>query len=95
MRKVIIMAMLVLCAGLASAQEKRLESNLLLGAGPFLESGTPYLLGEPGVVLRVSYGLDVRLGGQWSVMPGAGIRIQWGDIRHFGWVGGIELEKNP
>ena len=89
MKKVIVIAsVLVLMGGLASAQEKRLESNLLLGAGPFLESGTPYLLGEPGIVLRASYGLDVRFGEHWSVMPGAGIRIQWGDIRHFGWVGG-------
>ncbi len=66
---------------------KRLESNFQLGAGLFLETG--YLAHEenPGAVLRLSYGLDIRLGEQWSLMPGVGIRAQLSQINHFMAVG--------
>ena len=59
-----------------NATWKRLESNFQLGGGLFLESG--YLAREenPGAVLRLSYGLDIRLDDQWSVMPGVGLRAQ-------------------
>ena len=53
----------------------------------FLESG--YLAREenPGAVLRLSYGLDIRLDDQWSVMPGVGLRAQLSQIDHFMAVG--------
>lgn len=35
---------------------------------------------------RISYGLDIRLGGPWSLMPGAGLR---GDVQSFMLVGSI------
>ena len=75
----------------ASAQQnvlwKRLENNFQLGGGLFLESG--YLAREenPGAVLRLSYGLDIRFNDQWSVMPGVGIRTQLSQIDHFMAVG--------
>ena len=93
MKKIIIaIAFLALAAGLASAQDgrpfKRLENNFMLGGGLFMESGSWSGGNNPGLVLRVSYGLDVRLDDRWSVMPGAGLRDQLGDIRHFMWDGG-------
>ena len=93
MKKIIIaIAFLALAAGLASAQDgrpfKRLENNFMLGGGLFLESGSWSGGNNPGLGLRVSYGLDVRLDDRWSVMPGAGLRDQLGDIRHYMWVGG-------
>ncbi len=84
---------IALTAGLAAwaqkpAGTKRVESNVLLGAGLFGETGNRARNVFPGAVLRLSYGLDVRLGGPWSLMPGAGIRAQMGEINHIGWVGG-------
>ena len=60
----------------------------MLGGGLFLESGSQSYGNNPGAVLRLSYGLDVRLNEKWSIMPGAGLRAQLGDIRHFMWIGG-------
>lgn len=77
-----------LFAVIVSAQEKRLESNVMMGGGLFLESGYPGHEENPGAVLRLSYGLDRKVSEKWSVMPGFGSRIQLGDIRHLGWVGG-------
>ena len=72
----------------ASAQEKAVQSNLMIGAGLFGETGNHAENVFPGAVLRLSYGLDVRVSEGWSVMPGAGYRIQMGEINHIGWVGG-------
>ncbi len=89
-RALFIMTALVVGVS-ASAQQnaswKRLESNFQLGGGLFLESG--YLAREenPGAVLRISYGLDIRLNDQWSVMPGVGLRTQLSQIDHFMAVG--------
>lgn len=66
---------------------KRPESNLMVGGGLFLESGAQRD-GNPGITLRVSYGLDCPILGNWSLMPGVGVRAQAGDVRHWGWVGG-------
>ena len=90
MIKRIILVMAATLLGLTvAAQEnwKRLESNFQLGGGLFMESG--YLADEqnPGLVLRLSYGLDIRFNESWSMMPGAGLRAQLGDIRHFMWLG--------
>ncbi len=84
--------MTVLVVGVSSSAQqnvlwKRLESNFQLGGGLFLESG--YLANEenPGAVLRLSYGLDIRFNDQWSVMPGVGLRTQLSQIDHFMAVG--------
>ena len=93
MRKFVFAATLLLLPLFpASAQQtqsgKRLESNFQIGAGLFVETGTNGWEEFPGAVLRLSYGLDVRLNDRWSVMPGIGIRGQQGEIHHLGWVGG-------
>lgn len=88
-RIILVMAAALLGLTLAAQENwKRLESNFQLGGGLFMESG--YLANEqnPGLMLRLSYGLDIRFNENWSMMPGAGYRAQVGDIRHFGWKGG-------
>ena len=90
MIKRIIFVMAAALLGLTMvAQESRtrLESNFQLGSGLFMESG--YLADEqnPGLVLRLSYGLDIPFNENWSMMPGVGYRAQLGDIRHFMWQG--------
>ena len=91
-RLIVTLALLAMSICLVSAQEntswKRLENNIILGGGLFLESGSQSYGNNPGAVLRVSYGLDVRLQEKWSIMPGAGLRAQLGDIRHFPSKGG-------
>ena len=67
---------------------KKVENNFLIGTGLFGETGNRAQRVFPGAVLRLSYGLDVRVSEPWSVMPGVGIRAQLGEINHFGWVGG-------
>ena len=88
----LIIALTLLPGGSSWAQDntagKRLENNLMIGAGLFGETGNQARDVFPGAVLRLSYGLDVRLGDRWSVMPGAGIRTQIGEINHIGWDGG-------
>ena len=71
-----------------NSPKKPLESNIMIGAGLFGETGNKASDVFPGAVLRLSYGLDVQLGDKWSMMPGAGIRTQLGEINHIGWVGG-------
>ncbi len=66
----------------------RLENHIMIGAGLFGERGNNASDIFPGAVLRLSYGLDVKLSDKWSLMPGAGIRTQIGEINHFRWVGG-------
>ena len=60
----------------------------MIGAGLFGETGNQASDVFPGAVLRLSYGLDLKVSEQWSVMPGAGIRAQLGEVNHIGWVGG-------
>lgn len=91
MKRFLYVLTTILVSVTASAQQntawKRLESNFQLGGGLFLESG--YLAREenPGAVIRLSYGLDIRVNDQWSVMPGAGLRVQLSQIDHFMAVG--------
>ena len=91
MKRFLYVLTTILVSVTASAQQntawKRLESNFQLGGGLFLESG--YLAREenPGAVLRLSYGLDIRVNDQWSVMPGVGLRAQLSQIDHFMAVG--------
>ena len=68
--------------------QKRLENQIMIGAGLFGETGNRARNVFPGAVLRLSYGLDVKIGDKWSLMPGAGIRAQLGEVNHIGWVGG-------
>ena len=77
-KHVLLVAVSVLVGMGAAAQEqgsyKRLENNIQLTDGAFFETGTSATR-EVGLVLRVSYGLDIRLNESWSVMPGAGARL--------------------
>ena len=92
MKQLIVIALCLILANPASAQEarswKRMESNLQLGAGLFGETGRQARDVFPGLALRLSYGLDFRLDEKWSVMPGAGVFARQGEIHHLGWVGG-------
>ena len=92
MKRIAILLAILLTGTGARAQEnaggKRLESNIQIGTGLFAETGQWGREEFPGAVLRLSYGLDVWLSEKWSVMPGAGIRAQMGQINHIGWVGG-------
>lgn len=65
-----------------------LEHNLMISAGLFAETGTNASDEFPGAAIRISYGLDSPLAGNWSLMPGIGTGILYGDIVHFGWIGG-------
>jgi hypothetical protein len=65
-----------------------LENNLIIAAGLFGETGNRAQDVFPGAVLRLSYGLDVRVGESWSVMPGAGIRAQLAKVNQIRWDGG-------
>lgn len=87
----------VICAALlvgipawlqAQPSPKRLENHFMIGAGLFGETGNQARDIFPGAVLRLSYGLDVKLTDNWSLMPGAGIRAQLGEVNHIGWLGG-------
>ena len=87
MKKLVFLFTLLYLAGLgASAQEKRpfqrIESNAQIGGGLFLETGEDCRIRyqNPGIVLRLSYGLDIRFHENWSLMPGVGIRTQMGGV---------------
>lgn len=85
MKKLLSLMIFLLSVLSLSAQEnKRFENNILLGAGVSLESGERAVDYNPGLVFRLSYGLDIRLNERWSVMPGAGLRGQGGPVRHIG-----------
>ena len=59
-----ILSALVLSVAV-SAQEKAVQSNLLIGAGLFGETGSSAENLFPGAVLRLSYGLDVKVSETW------------------------------
>lgn len=92
MKRFLFVMIAVLVAVTSSAQQKvaskQLESNLMIGAGLFGETGNMASDVFPGAVVRLSYGLDMKLGGIWSLMPGAGIRTHLGEINRIGWEGG-------
>ena len=66
-------------------------SALLVSVSAFAQQNATWKRLEreenPGAVLRLSYGLDIRLDDQWSVMPGVGLRAQLSQIDHFMAVG--------
>ena len=66
---------------------KRLQNYFQIAGGLFSESGSMAKDVFPGALLRFSYGLDIKLNNDWSIMPGAGIRGQVGEINHLGWDG--------
>ena len=88
------------------AQEKKVESNLMLNSGTFFETGSsaaninmvkalftspdfrPQYLLYGGHVFRISYGLDIRMGDRWSLMPGVGARVQTASLLGMFAVGG-------
>ena len=84
MKRLLLVA-LTMMAGIAVRAQ---QGNLMIGAGLFGETGDQARNLFPGAVLRLSYGLDVRVGDKWSVMPGAGIRTQLGNVNMIGSVGG-------
>ena len=67
---------------------KRLQNSFQITGGLFSESGSMAHDVFPGVILRFSYGLDIKINNDWSIMPGAGIRSQVGEVNHLGWIGG-------
>ena len=79
---------------------KSVESNIRFYSGPFLQTGSNrnhevfnfsqhgFHLPVLGATLRLSYGLDARLGSNWSLMPGAGLRAQTGSLIGMFGVGG-------
>lgn len=81
MKKLITITIsLMACISLWSQETsspKRLENNIMIGAGLFGETGNRASDVFPGAVLRFSYGLDVRVCDHWSVMPGT-ISLQKG-----------------
>ena len=84
MKRLLLVA-LTMMAGIAVRAQ---QGNLMIGAGLFGETGDQARNLFPGAVLRLSYGLDVQVGEKWSVMPGAGIRTQLGNVNMIGAVGG-------
>ena len=92
MKRIIIIVLTMLAGIPAWSQtqpsQKRLENQIMIGAGLFGETGNRARNVFPGAVLRLSYGLDVKIGDKWSLMPGAGIRAQLGEVNHIGWGGG-------
>ena len=92
MKRFLAIVLFLLAASPVWAQKpssrRLLENNLMIAAGLFGETGNRANDVFPGAVLRLSYGLDVRVGESWSVMPGAGIRTQLAEVNHIGWDGG-------
>jgi len=92
MKRFLIIIASLTAAFTTNAQEsrdwKRLESYIQLVGGIFAENPIRMNAQRPGLVLRTSYGLDVRLNDTWSVMTGVGGRVQVAEVRHWGWVGG-------
>lgn len=52
------------------------------------DSFRPTYLLLPGHVSRLSYGLDIRMSGRWSLMPGAGLRVQTASLLGMFAIGG-------
>ena len=90
MKRLLLVA-LTMMAGIAVRAQ---QGNIMIGAGLFGETGDQARNLFPGAVLRLSYGLDVQVGEKWSVMPGAGIRTQLGNVNMIGSVGG-DMEGIP
>lgn len=69
--------------------QKKVEHSIMLGSGLFLESGYSAQEQNPGAMVGLSYGLDIRLHQNWSVMPGVGLRGQMGKVFNLGAKGGM------
>ena len=87
---ILIITLLFVALGV-SAQEKRsfrrVQFYFQAGGGLFLESGAGAEDENPGLVIRQSLSVDIRLNEKWSVMPGFGYRDETGDYAHFSWMG--------
>lgn len=73
------------------APRKQFESNFDIGTGLFMETGNAGSREKPGLALRVSYGLDIALDNNWSLMPGVATKEQVSNFLHsdlFGYDGG-------
>ena len=89
-KKVLVFSVAGLLSFGAAAQQHKVESIFQAGLGVFVETtdGHIDMDQEPGIALKLSYGLDIPVAGAWSALPGIGLRAQAADIRHFGWEGG-------
>lgn len=87
MKRLLLSTSVLLCSMLCIAQNqdsKYIEHNVLVGGGLFLESGYSAQEQNPGAMFQLSYGLDINLPKNWSVMPGVGLRGQMGKVLHLG-----------
>ena len=89
-KKVLVFVFAGLLSFGAAAQQRKVENIFQAGLGVFVETtdGRIDMDQEPGLALKLSYGLDIPVAGAWSTLPGIGLRVQAADIRHFGWDGG-------
>ena len=90
-KKVLVFSLAGLLSFGAAAQQRPVESLFQIGLGVFVETvdgAIDMVDQEPGMVLKLSYGLDIPVADAWSVLPGVGLRDQAADIRHIGWDGG-------
>ena len=88
--KVLVFSLAGLLSIGAAAQQRKVESIFQAGLGSFIETtdGRIDIDQEPGIALKLSYGLDIPVAGAWSALPGIGLRAQVADIRHIAWKGG-------
>lgn len=70
-------------SGFSSAQTKKFDHNIQLGAG-ISGSNSGYV----GLATKLSYGLDIAISPSWSIMPSIGHQILNEYIFHYGMVGG-------
>lgn len=73
MKKLIFLILFVSVCTCAFGQKKRVQHNVTLGGGIKWETEglVKPIQGSLTADFDLSYGLDIRLGGGWSVMPGA------------------------
>lgn len=80
-RHLAIAITLILCVSqLWGAEPQKPRNNIFFGIGTLLEGGGFADENNPGLTVRVSYGRDYSINQRWSVMPGAGLKYQIGDL---------------
>ena len=82
------LASLVLLQGAfaQTAPQKPVQFHIRMGGGIFAETGSATGW-SPGLVTRISAGVEKSIANDWSVMAGGGYRGQLSDIAHAGWQG--------
>lgn len=80
-------AALVFIQGVSAQNSgKPVQVHIRIGGGVFAETGSATDW-SPGLVTRVSAGVEKSIADDWSVMAGGGYRSQLSDIAHAGWQG--------